>query len=319
MTIVFSCSLLALAAPAAAASPPVKEPVYRQPPRYCLLVFGPGAKTRVWLVLDGDVLYADRNGDGDLTQAGERFPLPRFRKSLDEAYAESREVVIGDVTEGGLRHTRLTLAQYRVRPDFLPWWPWHRQLRAFVKENPGSLVYELSVAVERRPRPGDEVRIAGRFGQSAGRDAAGFLQFAARPQDAPVVHFNGPLRMGLWCPQELPRGKAGDLVTVIGTPGAGKGTFAVIDPSGLILDDVHPVAEIEFPPAGAGAGPIRSRVTLPFRVEVTHFYGPVPVPGAAGDGKARIKLSLDACREVRVGPARVEVPLGPRKPEKSGD
>jgi len=31
-----------------------KEPVYQtKSPRYCLLVFGPEAKTRVWLVLDG--------------------------------------------------------------------------------------------------------------------------------------------------------------------------------------------------------------------------------------------------------------------------
>jgi hypothetical protein len=31
-------------------------------PIYCLLVFGPEAMTRVWLVRDGDVLYVDRNG-----------------------------------------------------------------------------------------------------------------------------------------------------------------------------------------------------------------------------------------------------------------
>src|SRR5262249_30448580 len=44
-----------------------KEPVYQSKPKYGLLVFGPHARTRVWLVLDGDVLYADRNGNGDLT------------------------------------------------------------------------------------------------------------------------------------------------------------------------------------------------------------------------------------------------------------
>src|ERR1700732_1954245 len=49
-----------------------KEPKYQSKPKYCLLVFGPEAKTRVWLVLDGDVLYVDRNGNGDLTEAGER-------------------------------------------------------------------------------------------------------------------------------------------------------------------------------------------------------------------------------------------------------
>jgi WD40 repeat protein len=40
-----------------------KEPVFQtKTPKYGLLVFGPNAKDRVWLVLDGDTLYVDRNG-----------------------------------------------------------------------------------------------------------------------------------------------------------------------------------------------------------------------------------------------------------------
>jgi len=54
-----------------------KEPAYRSKPRYCLLVFGVETKTRVWLVLDGDVLYVDRNGNGDLTEKGERVEAVR--------------------------------------------------------------------------------------------------------------------------------------------------------------------------------------------------------------------------------------------------
>src|SRR5215831_7855313 len=51
-----------------------KETAYEsKQPQYCLLVFGPEAKTRVWVVLDGDVLYLDRNGNGDLTDPGERI------------------------------------------------------------------------------------------------------------------------------------------------------------------------------------------------------------------------------------------------------
>src|SRR5438105_3758750 len=52
-----------------------KEPTYQSPkPAYCLLVFGPAAKTRIWVVRDGNVLYVDKNGNGDLTDQGERFP-----------------------------------------------------------------------------------------------------------------------------------------------------------------------------------------------------------------------------------------------------
>src|SRR3954451_14165960 len=50
-----------------------REPAYDGKPKYCLLAFGPEAKTRVWLVLDGETLYVDRNGNGDLTEDGERL------------------------------------------------------------------------------------------------------------------------------------------------------------------------------------------------------------------------------------------------------
>jgi hypothetical protein len=49
-----------------------KEPAYQGKPKYCLVVFGPEAETRVWLVLDGKTLYVDRNHDGDLTGASNR-------------------------------------------------------------------------------------------------------------------------------------------------------------------------------------------------------------------------------------------------------
>ena len=82
--------LLFLGDPTRAAEPPdlskidrriAKEPSYKAKPLYGLYVFGPQAKTRVWAVLDKsdsvvdryDVLYFDRNADGDLTAADERI------------------------------------------------------------------------------------------------------------------------------------------------------------------------------------------------------------------------------------------------------
>jgi len=38
-----------------------------------LLVFGKEAKTRIWMVWDGKSLHVDRNGNGDLTDPGERI------------------------------------------------------------------------------------------------------------------------------------------------------------------------------------------------------------------------------------------------------
>ena len=67
------------ALPASAADPSeidrtiAKEPKYQSKPKYCLLVFGPEARTKVWLVMEGLSLYVDRNANGDLTEPGERL------------------------------------------------------------------------------------------------------------------------------------------------------------------------------------------------------------------------------------------------------
>src|SRR5215472_3078326 len=73
----------------------LKEPTYSaKQPLYGLLVFGPKADKRVWIVLDKSkqesILYVDRNADGDLTPSGKRlvaktpdgfpvFRLPEFK------------------------------------------------------------------------------------------------------------------------------------------------------------------------------------------------------------------------------------------------
>src|SRR5947207_2599263 len=60
----------------------VKEPAYQSKPLYCLAIIGPEAKARVWLVLDGDRLYVDRNANGDLTDDGEPVRLPDKKSSI---------------------------------------------------------------------------------------------------------------------------------------------------------------------------------------------------------------------------------------------
>jgi hypothetical protein len=82
-----------------------KEPAYQtRAPRYCLLVFGPEAKTRIWLVLDGNKLYVDRNGNGDLTEPGKVLAFPET----------GGWVTIGDIveTDGRARHTALKVRRF---------------------------------------------------------------------------------------------------------------------------------------------------------------------------------------------------------------
>src|SRR4051812_5998179 len=68
-----------------------REPSYQSQPKYCLLVFGPEAKTRIWLVRDGSMLHVDRNGNGDLTEANEQVALNPQEQLFE----------VGDIVEVG--------------------------------------------------------------------------------------------------------------------------------------------------------------------------------------------------------------------------
>jgi hypothetical protein len=68
-----------------------KEPRYPTgKPQYCLLVFGPEAKSRVWLVLAGNTLYVDRNGNGDLTEKGKQVTLGKATPFGDLSLADGK-------------------------------------------------------------------------------------------------------------------------------------------------------------------------------------------------------------------------------------
>jgi hypothetical protein len=244
-----------------------KEPAYAtKQPKYCLLVFGPQAATRVWLVIDGDFLYIDRNGNGDLTEPGERLRFSKFNDSDRGPYSGEREVEAGDISEGKLKHERLVVTQQRVSKKFAAMERWEEELQTIASKADEYMVYSLRITLEIRPRPGDPIRIAGRVDQYAGIDGAGFLQFADRPQDAPIVHFRGPLQMGLYSPQRLVLGpEPEDLKALVGMVGLGKGTFASIPFGGLIAEEAKPVAEVEFSPAVPGSASPLARYTLPHR------------------------------------------------------
>lgn len=77
----------------------LKKPTYEtKKQEYCLLVFGPEAKLRVWLVLDGNTLYVDRNANGDLTDPGERVPIGIHGSfpagDIDDPFAKTKHLNI---------------------------------------------------------------------------------------------------------------------------------------------------------------------------------------------------------------------------------
>jgi len=256
-----SLALLLMASAAGAADPPKidravgKEPKYAGKPAYCLLVFGPDAKDRVWLVRDGDTLYVDKNGNGDLTDPGEAVAKTVPKKGREDD--ESKTFEIGDITLGGKTHKGLTvyatpLAEYaNGEAGKLP------PVKAALEKDKKAFVAVIRCEVDAAGVKGGGT--AGRLDMSAGwLDLNGPLQFAEKPADAPVIHFGGPLEVSFY--GEVPKmrvGRGTEFTLVIGTPGVGAGTFAMLGYEDCIPKDAYPKAEIAFAPKKPGDAPVK--------------------------------------------------------------
>jgi hypothetical protein len=258
-----------------------KEPAYKsKDPRYCQLVFGPQAKQSVWLVIDAEDLYVDRNGNGDLTEDGERVTR---KPAFQGGGFEVPKLDIGDGTT-----TYANLIVY-----------WTRQ-------PPGEAAKpERTVDVM--------VEVNNRYCQFAT-----FKSSATAPKDAPVIHFGGPLEMVLLtggAPLAAP-GKEGELVAVIGTRSS-TGHLAVIrhDRNLLPKADAHPVAEVTFPGKG-GAKPVAVKVPLDQRCCNVRFNATLATPAEVGAGKATVTLSFPDWKDVKVGPTTKELAVAESTPDK---
>jgi hypothetical protein len=210
-----------------------KEPAYQTKPRYALLVLGPKAETRIWLVIDGKTLHVDRNGNGDLTDDGEPVSAEKT-DSTDTLEWRAGGFVEAD---GKTRHSNLLVYQ-----------SFHRQF--------GHLVNSVGV-----------MDVRGTVGQTTDGEEGG--SFADTPKDAPVIHVNGPLTLRAHSVRvEYPGGSrrkvvpfqldAGErlleLHVQVGTPGLGRGTFAAIAVEGF-PENVHPAVRMVVP---SKAGPNRT-------------------------------------------------------------
>lgn len=202
-----------------------KEPAYQTKlPKYCLLVVGPEAKTRVWLVLDGNDLYIDRNGNGDLTEPGERLSgevggnWHRFQASvIQDASGRSREIM--------LHLRRFNCADGKC----------------------AGLVIVLD----------------GKRKQFVGFDEANPFRFAHKSQQAPVVHVEGPLEIRLYGePPTLIASQETELNIAIGTPGLGKGSFCAIQCCTVLDCKVSPIAAIAFPHRNPSRPPPQARIPM---------------------------------------------------------
>lgn len=174
-----------------------KEPAYlATQPLYGLAAFGPKAQARVWMVLDKtkpdatsyDVLHVDLDADGDLTGPGERLV-----KGKDDRF----QVGTFKDPATGAEHAAFSV---RVTPEAEP----------------------KTVMLSLRWR--GQFKLGGGYPEDP---EAGYMRFAPKPADAPVVwvHGDGPFRFQRWYGGKLTVGEADDFKVFLGQPGRGPSTF----------------------------------------------------------------------------------------------
>ena len=225
-----------------------KEPVYEsKAPQYCLLAFGPEATVRVWVVLDGDTLYVDRNGNGDLTEPGERIAARYALHNSPE------------------RPDMKILRSFMLRPTLHEGRPTGEPVLSCVPEAEVMFVEHFVPADDRDDPRADIFRkrpfhvVAGTAVYGADSD----LAFASHPGAAPILHFDGPRQLRLHSySQPLRRGETCQLALEVYTRGLGA---SVRTHWAEGIEENHPIAEVECPPRRPGEEPVRFRVELPGR------------------------------------------------------
>jgi hypothetical protein len=228
-----------------------KEPAYGDKPQYVLLVFGAEAKSRVWLVRDGKTLYVDRNGNGDLTEEGNRLSLTKPSLS------------VGALTIGaGQTRYSLEINWMRRPPAGVKGPCWTLEVQGKYEYRVGRDANGYLLAGE-RPQDAPIVHLDGRLG----------------------------LEVCSYCGSssgQLVRDPVGsELGVSIGTPGLGKGTFAYLVPAPD--NKMKLLTEVEFlqPDAAKKHQPVK--LSLSRDSECCSFAGAIEVP--EGATRARVTMS----------------------------
>jgi hypothetical protein len=186
-----------------------REPKYVAEPRYALFVLDPMGAFRVWAVLDKskadlpyyDVLYFDKNGNGDLTEPGKRF-VGRYDAKLPEL-----SIRVGALSVPG---TKLT----------------HTDIRFLTVERHGYKGFWFSM------KWAGQVPVEGGHGKDT--DQTTYATSAAK---APILRPTplGSLSFKCWeSDLLLPIRKPKDIQVSLGNPGSERDTFCAISEDYLI-------------------------------------------------------------------------------------
>ncbi|MHC4940686.1 MAG: hypothetical protein ACYTHK_17230 [Planctomycetota bacterium] len=204
---------------------------------YALVALGAKANTRVWIVIDGDDLYFDRNGNGDLAEAGEKF-AGKSRRGREKA---TRVVSWKpDRLTTSNRYTEIRVAFSLLNQKWRP--GRHAPNRAYLERYMGlvSKTPDANLSTV-------TLTIAGR------RRCICTAMFTTTPETAPVFRADGPLGVGVVetiLPFRFERGENPEPLRVtVGTQGHGgdqPGCFSQLHYDEF-PKDARPIAVVEFP------------------------------------------------------------------------
>jgi hypothetical protein len=274
-----------------------KEPKYKSQPYYVLLAFGQDAAKKVWLVLDDDTLYVDRNCNGDLTEASEKITVDV------EATKQANQYRKGEINRiifkiDGVEGTDLQLDFWKRRKDFVP------------KDEPKML---SDWRIEREKHGWENATLWRK--RKDGIDAQLPVVLCQNVSDAQVCYLNGPrtfiLRNG--DEQVLKLGEKNVFSVCIGTQSLAVKNCQLKFMSPLTTTEVpaefQPIANFEFPNKNKDKPAIKVEQKLDQRCCGDCFYCFMQLPDDADLGKAHVSVTFPDWKEGLVAPGLFEVPI----------
>jgi hypothetical protein len=300
-----------LAAPAPPSKDADKPDDQKSQAHYCWLVFGPKAKVRALVRLQGEEVAVDRDGDGKFDSKGERF----------QSEKDCKDVVIAD-PDGVTSYVITQVHALHVVPPekFIV-------IRVHIQ---GDCSYPECCIVQMADNPKGAPQAHFHGPLTLAPNGWRIMNRASRLLENDLVNVDRLLPQALkqlagkalapesTLPKSLKRtGEPTSLFVCIASDGDNS-HVAVCSPDDTdegrrvkapFPKGVHPFVDVEFPAKSPGDPVVKKRYPLDQFCCDGLYRGPVRVPDDAGVGKAKLTFSFDAWKGVKVAPTTIELAI----------
>jgi len=194
----------------------VKPPPNAVAPRYCCLAFGEESVTPVWIALDRDVLYVDRDGDFDFEEAEEKIPAALTTDRFEATF------LVGDLAIPGVEPAGL-----RVRRGV---------------EKRGGETISIDVRIRKMGAPSEESD--GRYlCYAMSHEAHGNMAFCQSIESASILHFGGGWQLQLHQNGPVKRGREFEATATLDALGLGPGSRVSVRVQNAVPKSAEPVVQ----------------------------------------------------------------------------